>query len=89
MPSNINGACQLGTLPVQCSCHVIMLFANGVLHVTNCVSPVLNYVRQNVAVVSLLLYSIILCKLCLCRSYGVMYFDSIIRVSNVFRIMFS
>ena len=52
-----------------------MLFANavfnvvnGVFDLTNCVLPVLNYVHQNVAAVLLLLYSIIRCELCLCRS---------------------
>ena len=52
-----------------------MLFADavfnvftGVFHVTNCVSPVLDDVRQNVAVVLLILYSIFRCELCLCCS---------------------
>ena len=67
-----------------------MLFANVVFNVftavfnaTNCVSPVLNYVRQNVAVVLLLLYSIIRCELCLCRSvWCYANFNSIICVFN-------
>ena len=46
--------------------NVVVNVFTGVFDVTNCVSRVLNYVRQNVAVVSSLLYSIIRFELRLC-----------------------
>ena len=73
-----------------------MLFADavfnvfaGVFHVTNCVQRVLGDVHQNVVVVLLLVYSIILFESCLFRSYyscsyGVMRnLDAIIHVRMV------
>ena len=68
-----------------------MLFANAVFNVfivvfnvTSCVSPVLNYVRQSVAVVLLRLYSIN-DLIVLCSNAGTEFFETAPRKQGQFR----